>query len=75
MKNDDQKGIIKHLTLVFNVGVNLVVSTIVGFYIGKVLDGFLNTSPYLTILFIIAGILAGFREIFRIAKKHITEDD
>ena len=52
------------------VGINMVVSTFVGFAIGYwLLDGYLNTLPWFTIIFTVAGIVAGFLQLFRIAKK------
>jgi len=51
------------------VGIHLVVSTFVGLAIGYGLDKLFGTSPYLTVIFLIIGIIAGFRELIRIAKK------
>lgn len=52
------------------VGINMVVSTFVGFAIGYwLLDKYLDTLPWFTIIFTIAGITAGFLQLFRIAKK------
>jgi ATP synthase protein I len=52
-----------------SVGIHLVVSTFAGLAIGYGLDKLFGTSPYLTIIFLIIGIIAGFRELIRIAKK------
>lgn len=35
----------------------------------------LKTSPWFTIIFLILGIIAGFRELFRIAKKSSDGND
>jgi len=52
------------------VGINMVVSTFVGFAIGYwLLDRHLDTLPWFTIIFTIAGIATGFLQLFRIAKK------
>jgi len=52
------------------VGINLVASTFVGFALGYwVLDKYLNTAPWFTIVLTFLGIIAGFRYLFRIAKK------
>ncbi|MEC4676894.1 MAG: AtpZ/AtpI family protein, partial [Nitrospirota bacterium] len=51
------------------VGLSLVLSTFVGLAIGYWLDKLFGSSPWLTIIFLIIGIIAGFRELFRIAKK------
>ncbi|NOY39695.1 MAG: AtpZ/AtpI family protein [Nitrospirae bacterium] len=57
------------------IPLNLVAATFVGFAIGYGLDKLFGTSPYLTITFFILGIIAGFRELFRYARRMEREDD
>ncbi len=64
-----EKTLFKQLLEASSVGIHLVVSTFVGFAIGYGLDKLFGTSPYLTVIFLITGIIAGFRELIRIAKK------
>lgn len=45
-------------------------SILVGFFIGYFLDKWLKTDPYLTIIFIIYGILAGFVNLFTVTRDH-----
>ena len=52
-----------------NVGLNLVVSTFVGLGIGYWLDNVFSTGPWLTLIFLLLGIVAGFVEIFRMIHK------
>lgn len=59
------KGLLKAST----VGLNLVISTFVGLAIGYVLDKFFGTKPWLTIIFLLLGIISGFRDLLRMAKK------
>lgn len=56
------------LGTVSTVGINLVVSTFVGFAIGLGLDKLFGTS-FLKIIFLILGIIAGFIHLFRVALK------
>lgn len=51
------------------VGINLVAATFIGLVIGYYLDKWLGTKPWLTIIFLIFGIITGFRELFRMAKS------
>lgn len=51
------------------MGLNLVVSTFIGLAIGYWLDGVFSTRPWLTIIFLLLGIVSGFREIFRMIQK------
>lgn len=64
-----EKSLYRQLLEASSVGIHLVVSTFVGFAIGYGLDKLFGTSPYLTVIFLIIGIIAGFRELIRIAKK------
>jgi ATP synthase protein I len=64
-----EKSIYKQLLEASSIGIHLVLSTFVGLAIGYGLDKLFGTSPYLTFIFLIIGIIAGFRELIRIAKK------
>ncbi len=52
-----------------SMGLELGLSVVVGFLIGSGLDKWLETEPYLLIIFGIAGVIAGYRSIFRLVKK------
>ncbi len=72
-----EKSILRQVFEASTVGIYLVVSMFVGLAIGYGLDKLLNTFPYLSIIFFIFGIIAGFREVFRVAKKaeRLTDGD
>ena len=59
----------KQLIYGYSAGTVLVVSTFIGLAIGYYLDGVFNTKPWLTIIFLILGIISGFRELFRFVRK------
>jgi ATP synthase protein I len=50
------------------VGLELGLSVIVGLLIGQYLDEKFGTEPWLLLLFLIFGMAAGFRSIFRLLK-------
>ena len=52
-----------------SMGLELGLSVVVGFLIGSWLDGWLGTDPWLLLLFGTAGIVAGYRSIFRLVKR------
>ena len=70
-----EKPFFKQLMQASSVGINLVLSTFVGLAMGYGLDSLFNTSPWLTIIFLILGIIAGFRELFRMARKQDNGTD
>ncbi|MDH4027912.1 MAG: AtpZ/AtpI family protein [Nitrospirota bacterium] len=58
------------------VGINMVVSTFVGFALGYwVIDRHFNTQPWFTVIFTLLGIFAGFKYLFEIAKKAGEKDN
>ncbi len=52
-----------------SMGLELGLSVVVGFLIGSWLDKWLKTEPYLLLIFGIAGIIAGYRSIYRLVKR------
>lgn len=68
-KKNSEKTFVGHLLDASSVGIQLVVSTFAGLAIGYGLDRLFGTSPWLTFIFLIIGIISGFRELLRIARK------
>ncbi|MFN3396174.1 MAG: AtpZ/AtpI family protein [Thermodesulfovibrionales bacterium] len=69
MPEDKEKPLFRQLLEASTIGIHLVLTTFVGFAIGYFLDRLFGTSPWLTVIFLIIGIVAGFRELLRIARK------
>ena len=51
------------------MGLELGLSVVVGFLIGSWLDDWLDTKPWLLLVFGVSGIIAGYRSIFRLVKR------
>ena len=69
------KQLMQASKLGLNIGINLVLSTFVGLAIGYGLDHLFHTSPWLTLIFLILGIIAGFKELLRIANSQDNGPD
>ncbi len=73
MSPNEKKGKRESLRLLgtaSTVGINLVISTFIGFAIGWFLDNkIFDTSPWFTLIFLILGIAAGFKYLFKIALR------
>ena len=57
------------------IGFHLVSGIVVGVLIGYYLDKYFNTSPWLTIIFFFFGLAAGFKNMYKDAKKYILEEE
>ena len=67
---EENKGFLKKATWLSSLGISMVVATFVGLYIGVYLDRAFSTDPWFTIIFLIIGIIAGFRNIYTLIKKY-----
>lgn len=63
----------KALSLVSIIGVNLAVSTLVGVWIGKKLDIYFDTVPWLMVGGLLLGLGIGFMSILPIIKRFLGD--
>ena len=54
---------------VATIGMQLVAATFIGLAMGYFLDKWLGTEPWLLIIFLLLGIAAGFRDVYREAMR------
>lgn len=57
------------------VGIQFPVAMALGYFWGKWMDGLFGTEPWLTIIFAMLGIVAGFVNLFRITFATAREED
>ena len=75
------RSLLKHLYKASMVGLNLVISTIVGGLIGYFLDYAMerffgiHTKPWLLFIFALFGIVSGFKDLIQLAKKSTDDSD
>ncbi len=67
---ENNNGLLKKAAWLSSLGIAMVVATFMGLYIGVYLDDKFSTKPWLTIIFLILGIMAGFRNIYTLIKKY-----
>ncbi len=77
--NEKNYSYLRFLGVASTVGVNFVATTLVGFAIGHwVLDKYFDSSPWFAIIFMLLGIAAGFKYLFKLlrkSKQFETEED
>lgn len=57
-----------------SVGLVLVVAVMIGFVLGLLLDRWLGTTPWLSVVGLLLGAASGFVEMFRLAKRYLDND-
>lgn len=67
---ENNKGLFKKVVWLSSLGISMVAATFVGLYIGVYLDNKFSTKPWFTIIFLIIGIIAGFRNIYTMVKRY-----
>lgn len=72
---DDRRQLIKSLGFLSSVGISMVAATFIGLAMGYYLDKWLGTSPWLTLIFLAFGIVAGFRNIFILTTRELKRQE
>ncbi len=69
-----KKNLIKYLRF-STFGLEIGAAAAIGILIGWYLDRLLGTKPWLLVVFMLFGIAAGFRSIFRLLREKEWEDE
>lgn len=70
----DKKEVFRSLISYSSLGLEMGLSVAIGIGIGYFLDSYFKTSPYLTIIFMLFGVVAAFKTIFTLMRKIERED-
>jgi ATP synthase protein I len=62
---DYDPSVLRQLARLSTIGISLVAATAIGLLIGYGLDRLFGTAPWLTMMFALFGIAAGFLNLFR----------
>ncbi len=71
---DDKGKILRQIGSYSTLGLEMGLSVAVGAIMGYYLDKWLHTEPWLLIIFLIFGAIAGFRSLYRALKRFERED-
>lgn len=66
-RRSEMSEVVKAMSMVIQIGINMMVPVFLCLFIGYKLDKWLGTN-YLVIIFIILGVLAGFKSVYSIIK-------
>jgi len=62
---DEEPSLLRQIARLSTIGISLVAATAIGLLLGYGLDWLLGTTPWLTMVFALLGIAAGFLNLFR----------
>jgi len=68
---EDKRELYKSLGFMSSLGISVVASTSIGLAMGYYLDQWLDTKPWLTLIFLGLGIISGYRNIFILTEREL----
>lgn len=68
MKPDDKRQVFAAFSLVGTIGINMVATVAVGLFLGRWIDGWLDTSPWCTVAGIVFGMITGLWTTYKRVK-------
>ena len=72
---DDRNNVTRTLLGYSALGIEMGICVVIGLVIGRYLDKYFTTYPYLTFIFMIFGIIAAFRAVYSAYKRLKKEDE
>ena len=73
-KHKDGYSSIREAGLLSTIPFLLAGGPVIGFFVGSFLDKRLGASPYLTIVFVVLGFVAGIREVYKVISLAMREE-
>jgi F0F1-type ATP synthase assembly protein I len=58
-----------------SIGLAFPIALLIGYFIGRTLDGWIGTAPWMTYVFSAFGVAAGFLNAFRVGLRVGDEED
>lgn len=65
MNDNKKKGMYNNLIYITQIGISMITSIFLGFFIGKFIDNRLGTNWIFSLIFLALGIIAGFLNLFK----------
>ncbi|MDX2493461.1 MAG: AtpZ/AtpI family protein [Desulfuromusa sp.] len=69
--DEEKRQLFKSLGFLSSIGISLVVSMLIGLAMGFYLDQWLDTRPMFTLIMLLIGIIAGFRNVYILTTREL----
>lgn len=73
--DEEKKSLLKTLGMISSMGISVAVAIAIGVWMGLQLDKWFGTKPWFFFIFLLFGIIAGFRNIFIITGRELKNDE
>jgi len=73
--SEEKKELLRTLGNVSSMGISVAVAIAIGVFMGLQIDKWLGTAPWFFFIFLFFGIVAGFRNVYKISGKEIHRDE
>ena len=74
-QKDDRYSTLRTTGMMFAIPMLLIVSPLVGFFLGSLVDRWLKSSPWFAILGLFLGFAAGGRETYLIYRRTLAREE
>ena len=68
-KDSGKSDLLRGLTQMSQIGVSIVVCILIGVFLGRFLDNFFGTTPWLLLVFSLMGAAAAFKYLIDLSKR------
>lgn len=70
-----EPGAWKAATAVASLGIEMAIEVVIGYWLGVWLDEKFGSEPWLMYVFLVLGIAAAFRSLWRTSKRYWPKED
>lgn len=68
---ENRRELFKSIGFLSGVGISMVAATFIGLAMGYYLDQWLDTRPWFTLVFLMIGIISGFRNVYILTAREL----
>lgn len=66
---NQRRNLVRAITFYSQISITMIACILIGVFLGRFLDGFFNTSPWLLLIFSLLGVGAAFKALLDLGQK------